>query len=59
MRRFFLSLLVLAFSLPALTQTKHPFTFYLAAMAIYLCVTGLSNPVFGWLERRAARGMTR
>jgi dipeptidyl aminopeptidase/acylaminoacyl peptidase len=27
MRRFFLSLLVLAFSLPALTQTKHPFTF--------------------------------
>src|ERR1700726_2471076 len=27
MRRFFLSLLVRAFSLPALTQTKHPFTF--------------------------------
>lgn len=39
--------------------TKHPFTFYLAAMAIYLFLTGLSNPVFGWMERRAGRGMPR
>lgn len=37
--------------------TKHPFTFYLAAMALYLAITALSNPVFAWLERRASRGV--
>jgi polar amino acid transport system permease protein len=39
--------------------TKHPFTFYLAAMAFYLACTTISNPAFAWLERRAGRGMRR
>lgn len=36
--------------------TKAFFTFYLAAGAIYLLVTLVSNWLFGWLERRARRG---
>lgn len=39
--------------------TKHPFPFYLAAMALYLAIVTLSNPVFAWLERRASRGVRR
>jgi polar amino acid transport system permease protein len=39
--------------------TKHPFPFYLAAMVLYLAIVTLSNPVFGWLERRAGRGVRR
>jgi polar amino acid transport system permease protein len=39
--------------------TKHPFPFYLAAMAIYLGFITLSNPVFALLERRANRGVRR
>jgi polar amino acid transport system permease protein len=39
--------------------TQHPFPFYLAAMALYLGIVTLSNPVFGWLERRANRGVRR
>ncbi len=39
--------------------TKHPFPFYLAAMAIYLAITTMSNPTFAWLERRASRGIAR
>jgi polar amino acid transport system permease protein len=39
--------------------TKDPFPFYLAAMAIYLAIVTLSNPVFAWAERRASRGMAR
>ena len=43
----------------AAQYTKHPFTFYLAAMAIYLAFITLSNPAFAWLERRASRGVRR
>ena len=39
--------------------TKSPFLFYLAAMALYLAIVTCSNPVFAWLERRAARGVRR
>jgi polar amino acid transport system permease protein len=39
--------------------TKHPFPFYLAALAIYLAFTSLSNPIFALLERRANRGVHR
>jgi polar amino acid transport system permease protein len=39
--------------------TKDPFPFYLSAMAIYLAIITLSNPVFAWAERRAGRGMRR
>jgi polar amino acid transport system permease protein len=39
--------------------TKHPFTFYLAAMALYLMLTSASSPAFAWLERRAGRGVRR
>jgi polar amino acid transport system permease protein len=39
--------------------TKHPFPFYLAAMALYLAIVTISNPAFAWLERRAARGIAR
>jgi His/Glu/Gln/Arg/opine family amino acid ABC transporter permease subunit len=39
--------------------TKHPFPFYLAAMAIYLAIVTLSNPAFAWAERRANRGVRR
>jgi len=35
--------------------TRHPFTFYLAAMGIYLIFATASWPVFAWLERRANR----
>jgi len=37
--------------------TKDPFPFYLSAMAIYLAIVTLSNPVFAWAERRASRGV--
>ena len=39
--------------------TKHPFPFYLAAMALYFAIVTLSDPAFAWLERRAARGYWR
>jgi polar amino acid transport system permease protein len=39
--------------------TKHPFPFYLAAMALYLAIIALSNPAFAWAERRANRGTRR
>lgn len=39
--------------------TKHPFPFYLAAMAIYLAIITVSTPAFAWLERRANRGVRR
>ncbi|WP_054020091.1 ABC transporter permease [Piscinibacter sakaiensis] len=37
--------------------TREPFTFYLAAAAIYLAITTLSLLVLGRLARRAARGL--
>jgi His/Glu/Gln/Arg/opine family amino acid ABC transporter permease subunit len=37
--------------------TKDPFPFYLSAMAIYLAIITLSNPIFAWAERRAGRGV--
>jgi ABC-type arginine transport system permease subunit len=40
----------------AAQYTKHPFTFYLAAMALYLVLTGVSGPILAWLERCAMRG---
>ena len=43
----------------AVQVTKHPFTFYLAAMALYLGIITLSHPVQAWLERRASRGLRR
>ena len=43
----------------AAQYTRHPFTFYFAAMAIYLAFITVSNPAFAWLERRASRGVRR
>ena len=37
--------------------TKQPFAFYLAAALIYLAFILVSGPTFGWLERRANRGL--
>ncbi|MGE7367456.1 ABC transporter permease [Neorhizobium sp. NPDC001467] len=39
--------------------TKHYMTFFLAAMALYLAVTLLSNLVIGMIEKRSRRGMAR
>lgn len=38
---------------------KLPFTFYLAAMAMFLVLTTVALVVFSYLERRAARGVRR
>lgn len=43
----------------AAQATKQPFTFYLAAAFAYLVLLGVSNPLFGLLERRARRGTAR
>jgi len=40
-------------------STRQPFTFYLAAGALYLLITSLSSLVFHRAERRAARGIRR
>ncbi len=37
-------------------NTKHYFLFFLAAAALYLAITLISNLVFHWLERRMRRG---
>lgn len=37
--------------------TKEPFTFYLAAACIYLCITIVATLVLQFLERRASRGI--
>ncbi|WP_377292564.1 ABC transporter permease [Rhizobium sp. SG2393] len=37
-------------------NTKHYFLFFLAAAALYLLITLISNLVFHWLERRVRRG---
>ena len=39
--------------------TREPFTFYLVASLLFLCVTLVSMVIIGWLERRASRGMVR
>ena len=39
--------------------TKEPFTFYLAAAAIYLCITVVAMTVLQLLERRTNRGIRR
>ena len=55
-------LAVVGFSELALTtrqaagSTRAYFMFFLVAAAMYLCLTLLSNVVFGYLERRARRG---
>jgi polar amino acid transport system permease protein len=43
----------------AANNTHHPFPFYLAALALYLAFTTISNPIFALLERRARRGVNR
>ena len=43
----------------AAQYTKHPFTFYLAAMAIYLAFLTISTPILARLERRASRGVRK
>ncbi|MCB6185418.1 ABC transporter permease [Leeia sp. TBRC 13508] len=40
----------------AAQYTKQPFVFFLAVAAIYFLFLAISNPVFGWLEKRANRG---
>lgn len=40
----------------AATSTRAYMTFFLAAGALYLCVTLISDVMFKWLERRARRG---
>ncbi|MNJ08403.1 Arginine ABC transporter permease protein ArtQ [compost metagenome] len=41
------------------TNTKLPFTFYMAAACIYLCLTIVAMTVMHFLEKRAARGFAR
>ncbi|MCW2269240.1 Arginine ABC transporter permease protein ArtQ [compost metagenome] len=41
------------------TNTKLPFTFYMAAACIYLCLTIVAMIVMHFLEKRAARGFAR
>jgi len=43
----------------AVSFTKQPFTFYLAAAVIYLLMTIVSMAGLQWLERRANRGVRR
>ena len=43
----------------AVSYTREPFTFYLAAALIYLAMTAFSMAAMQRLERRAARGMER
>jgi len=43
----------------AVTSTKQPFTFYLVAALMYLCMTAVSMIGLAWLERRASVGFTR
>ncbi|MCA3041973.1 MAG: arginine ABC transporter permease ArtQ, partial [Rhodocyclaceae bacterium] len=39
--------------------TREPFTFYLAAAAIYLAITSISLLALGALEKRVAVGLRR
>lgn len=43
----------------AVTASKEPFTFYLVAAVIYLCLTILAMIGMHFLEKRAARGFVR
>ncbi len=43
----------------AVSYTKEPFTFYLAAAVIYLCMTAISMAGIHLLERRVERGVRR
>lgn len=43
----------------AVTASKEPFTFYLVAAVIYLCLTVLAMIGMHFLEKRAARGFVR
>lgn len=41
----------------AVTSTKQPFTFYMVAALMYLCMTALSMIGLAWLEKRASVGL--
>lgn len=43
----------------AVTSTKQPFTFYMVAALMYLCMTALSMIGLAWLEKRASVGFVR
>ncbi|MEX6666341.1 ABC transporter permease [Pseudomonas sp. W2-17] len=43
----------------AVTSTKQPFTFYMVAALMYLCMTALSMIGLAWLEKRASVGFAR
>ena len=43
----------------AVTASKQPFTFYLAAACIYLCLTVVAMGSLALMEKRAARGFRR
>ncbi|MNY45791.1 Octopine transport system permease protein OccQ [compost metagenome] len=43
----------------AVTASKQPFTFYLVAACIYLCLTIVAMSSLALLEKRAARGFRR
>ncbi len=43
----------------AVTASKQPFTFYLAAACIYLCLTVVAMSSLALLEKRASRGFRR
>ncbi|MFP4668800.1 MAG: ABC transporter permease [Desulfobacterales bacterium] len=43
----------------AARNTRKPFTFFLAASLIYLCITIVSNIIQQWAEKRAERGIRR
>lgn len=43
----------------AVTSTKQPFTFYMVAALMYLCMTALSMIGLARLEKRASVGFVR
>lgn len=43
----------------AVTASKQPFTFYLAAACIYLCLTIVAMVILALMEKRASRGFRR
>ena len=42
-----------------MTASKQPFTFYLIAACIYLCLTIVAMSSLALMEKRAARGFRR
>jgi len=43
----------------AVTFSKQPFTFYMVAALMYLCLTVVAMVALHFMEKRAARGFAR